>query len=121
MLRLVTTERFPSRDAVFQKTEPLQFSSLAYDTLVTLAAAPGPDGLRLLPDLALALPSPRHLGTEYVFRLRRGIRYSDGARLRPSDFRRAIERLFRIHSPAPTTTRASWARRRACDPPGNAT
>ena len=72
---------------------------LAYDTLVTFQAASGPAGLRLVPDLALAVPAPSRGGTTYVFRLRPGIRYSDGRPLRSGDFRRAIERLFRADSP----------------------
>ena len=35
----------------------------------------------------------------YAFRIRPGIRYSDGQPLRASDFRRGIERLFRVGSP----------------------
>src|SRR5262249_43559356 len=59
----------------------------------------GPAGLRLVPDLALSLPSAGGMGTKYSFRLRPGIRYSTGDLLRASDFRRGIERLFRTDSP----------------------
>ena len=51
---------------------PLQFTRLAYDSLVSFQASPGPAGLRLVPDLAVALPSPAGGGTAYTFRLRRG-------------------------------------------------
>ena len=78
---------------------PPQFLGLTTDTLVTFEHAPGPDGLQLVPDLALALPTPTHAGRVYAFRLRPGIHYSDGSPLRVSDFRRAIERLFRLGSP----------------------
>ncbi|HEY1357506.1 MAG TPA: BTAD domain-containing putative transcriptional regulator [Thermoleophilaceae bacterium] len=99
-LRLVTTSPIPTIDPAFANTaEPFQFIRLAYDTLVTFEASPGPGGLRLVPDLALAVPSPSRAGTSYTFRLRSGIRYSDGRRLRASDFRRTFERLFRIRSP----------------------
>jgi peptide/nickel transport system substrate-binding protein len=76
-----------------------QFTGLAYDTLVNFQQSPGTDGLRLVPDLALAISAPADGGTTYTFRLRPGIRYSDGRLLRASDFRRAIERLFRVGSP----------------------
>jgi peptide/nickel transport system substrate-binding protein len=76
-----------------------QFTGLAYDGLVNFQQSPGADGLRLVPDLALAIPAPADGGTTYTFRLRPGIRYSDGQPLRASDFRRAIERLFRVGSP----------------------
>ena len=76
-----------------------QFIGLAYDTLVTFNKSPGADGLRLVPDLALAIPAPADGGAIYQFHLRPGIRYSDGRPLRASDFRRGIERLFRVGSP----------------------
>jgi YVTN family beta-propeller protein len=76
-----------------------QFTGLAYDALVTFQQSPGAAGLRLVPDLALAVPAPADGGKSYTFRLRPGIRYSDGQRLQASDFRRGIERLFRVRSP----------------------
>jgi len=79
-----------------------QFIGLAYDTLVTFQKSPGADGLRLVPDLAVAIPAPADGGAAYRFHLRPGIRYSDGRPLRASDFRRGIERLFRDDSPGAT-------------------
>jgi YVTN family beta-propeller protein len=75
-----------------------QFSGLAYDALVTFQQTPGADGLRLVPDLALSIPKPADDDRTYAFRIRPGIRYSDGQRLRAGDFRRGIERLFRLGS-----------------------
>ncbi|MGZ8795036.1 MAG: ABC transporter substrate-binding protein [Gaiellaceae bacterium] len=98
-LTIATTNRFASIDPAFQNIAlPNQFGKLAYDTLVTFQAASGSAGLRLVPDLAVSLPLPTNGGTTYAFRLRRGIRYSNGVLLRASDFRRAIERLFRVGS-----------------------
>jgi YVTN family beta-propeller protein len=90
-----------SIDPAFISVEypPPQFSGLTYDTLVTFERASGPEGLQLIPDLALAVPSPTDSGRTYVFRLRPGIHYSDGRPLRASDFRRGLERLFRVGSP----------------------
>jgi YVTN family beta-propeller protein len=79
-----------------------QFTGLAYDDLVTFQQSPGTAGMRLVPDLALSIPAPADGGRTYAFRIRPGIRYSDGQPLRASDFRRAIERLFRVHSPGTT-------------------
>jgi YVTN family beta-propeller protein len=76
-----------------------QFTGLAYDSLVNFQQSPGANGLRLVPDLALAILPPADGGRTYTFRLRPGIRYSDGQPLRASDFRRGIERLFRVGSP----------------------
>ena len=62
-------------------------------------AASGPDGLRLVPDLALQVPAPTDGGRTYSFRLRPGIRYSDGLLVKAGDFRYALERLFALGSP----------------------
>jgi YVTN family beta-propeller protein len=95
-LVMVTTQRIASADpADYGVATSPQFIGLAYDTLVTFAHSGGSDGLRLVPDLALAIPTRRDRGRTYTFRLRPGIRYSDGRRVRAGDFRRAIERLFR--------------------------
>jgi YVTN family beta-propeller protein len=85
----------------FAATVP-QFIGLAYDSLVTFDKSPGTAGTRLVPDLAIAVPTPTQGGRAYVFRLRPGIRYSDGQPLHASDFRRAIERDFRVGSPGAT-------------------
>jgi peptide/nickel transport system substrate-binding protein len=54
----------------------------------------GVDGLQLVPDLAVALPKPTRGGRAYTFRVRPGIRYSNGRLVGAEDFRRALERLF---------------------------
>jgi peptide/nickel transport system substrate-binding protein len=74
----------------------------AYDRLVDTARQGGSGGTQILPDLAASLPVVTAGGTQYAFRLRRGIRYSDGAVVRPSDFRRALERIFRARAVAST-------------------
>jgi YVTN family beta-propeller protein len=71
---------------------------LTRDGLVTYNHVPGPAGIQLIPDLALNVPLPTDGGRTYTFRLRSGIRYSDGRPVRAADFRRAIERLFRVES-----------------------
>ncbi len=76
-----------------------QFTGLAYDSLVNFQQSPGDDGLRLVPDLAVSIPTPSDGGATYAFRIRPRIRYSDGQPLLADDFRRAIERLFRVGSP----------------------
>ena len=77
---------------------PLQSDGLTRDGLVTYDHVPGPDGTQLIPDLAINLPAPTDGGTSYTFRLRAGIRYSDGRLVRASDFRLALERVLRLRS-----------------------
>ena len=99
-LVLVSTQGLNTVDpAMYGGMEPLSFQRLAYDTLVTFEPAPGPDGLRLVPDLALQVPAPTDGGRTYSFRLRPGIRYSNGDLVKASDFRHALERLFALGSP----------------------
>ncbi len=69
--------------------------SSVYDALLDVARRGGSEGTRVVPDLAVSLPRVTAGGISYAFRLRRGIRYSDGTLLKASDFRRAFERLFR--------------------------
>jgi YVTN family beta-propeller protein len=76
--------------------------SLAYDGLTAFRRVGGVNGMRPVPDLAVAVPAPTDSGRTYVFRVRRGIRYASGAPVRPSDIRRGLERSLRTESsPAP--------------------
>ena len=98
-LTLVATAPPPTVDPGYQvQMLPPQFLGLAYDGLVTFQHDHGAPGLRLVPDLALALPTPSAAATTYTFRLRPGIRYSTGEPVRASDFPRALLRIFRGRS-----------------------
>ncbi|MDP9303057.1 MAG: ABC transporter substrate-binding protein [Actinomycetota bacterium] len=70
--------------------------SLVYDGLTGFRRAGGSEGTQLVPNLATAIPDARDGGRSYTFRLRPGIRYSDGRRVRPEDFRRALERAYEL-------------------------
>jgi YVTN family beta-propeller protein len=71
------------------------------DGLVAFNRVGGSDGALLVPDLAVSLPTPTDGGLTYTFRLRSGVRYSNGQLVRPEDFRRAIERDFTLGPGAP--------------------
>ena len=81
--------------AVFDGQSQWQLLSLTNDGLVTYRRTGGLAGAELVPDLATALPQPTDGGRTYTFQLRDGIRYSTGSVVRPEDFRRGIERVFR--------------------------
>jgi peptide/nickel transport system substrate-binding protein len=68
--------------------------SVVYDGLVGFRRDGGIAGIQLVPDLAVSLPTPTDEGKTYTFRLRPGIRYSNGKLVEPQDFRAALERLF---------------------------
>ena len=73
-------------------------ATTVYDGLTAVRRVGGSAGSQLVPDLAVALPQPIRGGKMYRFRLRRGIRYSDGRRLQAADFRRAAERALMLDS-----------------------
>ncbi|MGZ4335250.1 MAG: ABC transporter substrate-binding protein [Gaiellaceae bacterium] len=58
----------------------------------------GPAGARLVPYLATTLPRISHDRRTYRLTLRDGIRYSNGAPVKASDFKTAVERNFRLDS-----------------------
>ena len=73
--------------------------TITNDGLVALRKVSGVEGTQIVPDLALALPSPTDSGKTYTFELRREIRYSNGKLVQPDDFRWALERVFQLGSP----------------------
>jgi YVTN family beta-propeller protein len=90
----------PSTDpASAAEISPVQLLGLSNDGLVTFDHVAGPDGARIVPDLALFLPAPGDGGRTYTFRLRRAIRYSTGGVVMPTDVRSSFERLFDVRSP----------------------
>jgi YVTN family beta-propeller protein len=89
-----------SLDPALQVDLPgFQSNGLTNDALLSYIPAGGPQALQLVPDLAVSVPAATGEGTSYTFRLRPGIRYSNGQLVRAEDFRRAIERIFRLQSP----------------------
>jgi peptide/nickel transport system substrate-binding protein len=69
-----------------------------YIPLLTYAHASGRAGTKLIPGLARALPKLDQGGRRYTLYLRPGLEYSDGTPVRASDFRLAVERVFRLNS-----------------------
>ena len=62
--------------------------------LVDYAAAPGKDGLKLVPDLASAEPEISADKLTYTFKLRSGIKWDDGAAITSKDIKYGIERVW---------------------------
>ena len=91
----VTTGFLPSDSGIDPSNADLSANftaySLVYDGLVGLRRTGGAAGLTLVPDLALDLPRPSPDGLEYVFTLRRGIHYSNGAEVKPDDIRHGLQ------------------------------
>ena len=92
--------------------------SVAFDGLVAYARRGGSEGTRIVPNLAVSLPTDTAGDTRYAFRLRPGVRYSDGTPVRASDFRRAFREAVPVEAPAPAPFvggDACMARPRNCD------
>jgi ABC-type transport system substrate-binding protein len=89
----VVSEDLPGLDPAlaYDPTWAPAFATV-YDGLVALRRSGGAASFTLVPDLAWTLPRPAGGGTTYTFTLRPGIRYSNGALVRASDFRRGIRR-----------------------------
>jgi peptide/nickel transport system substrate-binding protein len=72
-----------------------------YDTyipLLTYRHAAGKPGSEVIPGLARSLPQISDGGRTYTLFLHPGLHYSDGERVRASDFRFTVERMFRTNS-----------------------
>jgi peptide/nickel transport system substrate-binding protein len=65
-----------------------------YETLLTYQHVSGPAGYKLVPGLAQSLPTISKNGKVYHFKLRNGLKYSNGQKVVASDFKWAIKRGF---------------------------
>jgi peptide/nickel transport system substrate-binding protein len=72
-----------------------------HDGLVQFQRVGGVPGTKLVPDLATSLPQPTNGGKTYVFHIRKGIKFSNGQVMKPSDFVTTFERQFTV--PGPTS------------------
>jgi ABC-type transport system substrate-binding protein/DNA-binding SARP family transcriptional activator len=75
-----------------------QLLSMTNDGLLTYARNSYPGSTSVVPDLATTLPLVGDGGRSFTFRLRSGVRYSNGIAVRPEDFRRALERQYQAGS-----------------------
>lgn len=74
-----------------------------YDGLVTFRKAGGVDSLVIVPDLAEAMPGVENAGKTYVFKLRKGIKFSNGKDLTTDDVVASFQRIFKVSSPTSGT------------------
>ena len=73
----------------------LKLLSLAHDGLVAYRRTDSSTYGDLVGALATEVPDPSPDGRTYVFKLRAGLRYSDGTAVRPEDFRASMEALVK--------------------------
>ncbi len=80
-----------------------QLYQSVYDGLVAFQKGNGIDGTVLVPDLAEAIPEATNDGKTYVFKLRQGIKFSDGSDLGVDDVVASFQRIFKVSSPTSGT------------------
>src|SRR6201999_2367129 len=83
----------PGKDYTTQGSE---VNWIVYTGLTTYAHKNGTAGGQLIPGLATALPKISDGGKTYTVTLRKGLKYSNGAPVRASDFIRSVERAIHI-------------------------
>ena len=88
---------FPITDPYFSSFGA-NVNPILNDGLVGFRAVGGPAGAELVPNLATAIPKPTQSGRRYTFRMRRSVRFSTGAEVKPSDVRASFQRMFAVQS-----------------------
>ncbi len=89
-----------------------------HDGLVQFQRVGGTAGTKLVPDLATSIPTPTDGGKTYLFHIRKGIKFSNGQVMKPSDFVATFERQFTVPGPTSFYTGivgASACKAKSCD------
>ena len=84
---------------MFQTVQANQALQLVYTGLVTYKHAEGAEGTEVIPGLAEALPEVSADKMTYTFKMRSGLKYSDGSDVKASDFENTIKRLNFLGGP----------------------
>ncbi len=85
-----------------------------HDGLVQFKRVGGVPGTQIVPDLATSIPTPTDGGKTYTFQIRKGIKFSNGQVMKPSDFVTTFERQFTV--PGPTSFYSGIVGASACKP-----
>src|SRR5882757_3830746 len=80
-----------------------QVFEYTYDGLVAFKKANLAAGFEVVPDLAEAIPRPQDDGKTYVFKLRRGIKFSNGQDVTVKDVVASFQRIFKVLGPTSGT------------------
>jgi peptide/nickel transport system substrate-binding protein len=89
-----------SYDPVLMQTvQAFQPLKTVYTGLLAYKDETGKAGNELIPGLAAKMPTVSSDGKTYKFKLRKGLKYSDGTTVKASDFEFAIKRLMKLNGP----------------------
>ncbi|MER6733284.1 ABC transporter substrate-binding protein [Streptomyces puniciscabiei] len=86
----------PARNYV---TSSEDVGRLIYRTLTTYAAAPGPAGGKIVPDLATDTGRPSDGARTWTFTLKAGVKFEDGRTITSRDIKYGVERSFAAELP----------------------
>ena len=84
---------------LIQTTQANQVLQLVYTSLITYKHVEGVGGNDLIPGVAEAMPTISPDKTTYTFKVRSGLKYSDGSPVKASDFEHTIKRLTYLGGP----------------------
>jgi peptide/nickel transport system substrate-binding protein len=84
---------------LLQTNQGNQALQLVYTSLLTYKHAEGAAGNALIPGVAEAMPTVSPDKTTYTFKVRPGLKYSDGSPVLASDFEHTIKRLTYLGGP----------------------
>ncbi|MFF7635432.1 ABC transporter substrate-binding protein [Kitasatospora sp. NPDC008050] len=95
-LHILSNQDFSQLDPTRNWVEPeMDFGiRTLYRTLTTFKAAPGAQGLQIVPDLATDLGEPSDGAKTWTFHLKDGLKYEDGSPIVADDIKYNVERSF---------------------------
>ena len=76
-----------------------QLYQATHDGLLGFTKAGGDAAFTVVPDLAETIPTPTNGGKTWVFKLRKGIKFSNGAPVTVNDVVASFRRIFKVKSP----------------------
>jgi peptide/nickel transport system substrate-binding protein len=91
-----------------------QLYQATYDGLLAFKKAGGNGAFDVVPDLAQSLPKPTNGGKTWVFKLRKGIKFSNGQPVTVKDVVASFQRIFKVKSPTSGSFYAGIVGAKAC-------
>ena len=91
-----------------------QLFQATYDGLLAFTKAGGDAAFQVVPDIAESIPTPTNGGKTWVFKIRKGIKFSNGKTVTPADVVASFQRIFKVKSPTSGTFYAGIVGAKAC-------
>jgi len=91
-----------------------QLYQATHDGLLGFTKAGGDAAFTVVPDIAENLPTPTNGGKTWVFKIRKGIKFSNGKDVTPADVVASFQRIFKVKSPTSGTFYAGIVGASAC-------